>query len=428
MNRREFAVALFVLASVAAVTVGIGAVALAVDNPEAGEDRTATIDDDGSIAAVHEAGVTGENVSVGVLDVTGFDQDAIDGEIAGSETFGDGQSVDGGDRHGTATAMTVARTAPDAELYLATFETPDDYASALDWMLERDVDVIVTPVAYAGTLGDGTASLDRATRDAVDRGAVVVAPTGNFAAGHWYGEYEPTDEGLHEFEVGPLNEVHGPPGRAEFWLASDAPGDYTLELHRLEDDETELVARSVAHRNESQRLTVQLDDDRYAIAVRGPDGAEVDGDVIDGDGNEIRVATTTHALADARPERSIPSPAAAPGVIGVGAIDPTTGEVEPFSGRGPTADGRLGVYVVAPSSQPTDGGPFVGTSASAAYVGGVAALVVDVGPELEPDEVRWTLASTAGSQNGVDTRAGHGRVDPAAAIAEAAERSDRNDE
>ncbi|UWG51387.1 Subtilisin-like serine protease [Halalkaliarchaeum sp. AArc-CO] len=420
MKSREIAVALFVLGSVAALTVGIGAVTLTVEDVEPGDGQPATLDD-GTIAEVHEAGITGENVSVGVLDVTGFDRDAIDGEIADGETFGEGQSVDGGDRHGTATAATVARTAPEAELYLAAFETPDDYEAALDWMLERDVDVIVTPVAYAGALGDGTAELDRATTAAVDRGTVVVAPTGNFAGGHWYGTYNPTEEGLHTFGAGPLNEVQGPPGRAEFWLAADTPESYAIELHRIGDSETELVARSVRHRNESQRLTVRLDDDRYAIAIRGPDDSDTDGD-------EIRVATTTHTLADARTERSVASPAAAPGAIGVGAVDPATGEVEPFSGRGPTADGRLGVYVVASSSQPTDGGPFVGTSASAAYVGGVAALVLDSDPDLEPDEVRWTLATTAGAQNDVSTRVGHGRVDPAAAIAAAEERSDRDRE
>ena len=420
MNGREFAVALFVLGTVAAVTVGIAAVTLSVEDPESAGIQPETIDD-GNIEDVHEAGITGENVSVGIVDVTGFDRNAIDGEIAGFETFGDGQSVDGGDRHGTATASTVARTAPDAELYLATFENPDDYEAALDWLLERDVDVIVTPVSYAGTLGDGNATLDRATTAAVDRGAVVVAPTGNFARGHWHGEYDPTSDGLHAFDDGPLNEVEGPPGRAEFWLATDSPENYTLELHRIDDGETELVARSVPHRNASQRLTVRLDDDRYAIAVRGPDTAETVGD-------EIRVATTTHTLADARPERSVASPAAAPGAIGVGAIDPATGEIEPFSGQGPTADGRLGVYVVAASSQPADGDPFVGTSAAAAYVGGVAALVVDADPELEPDEVRWTLASTAGAETGVDARSGHGRVDPAAAIEAASAQSEQEPE
>ena len=374
-----------------------------------------------AIDELHEAGITGENVSVGVLDVTGFDTDraALSSRVNDSREFGeDARPVEAGDSHGTATADTVARIAPDAEMYLGTFETADGYASGLEWMRERGVDVVVAPVAYAGTLGDGNSRMANATTEATDRGLVVVAPAGNLGSGHWSGQYAPTDRERHAFENGPVNEIDGSSGRASFWLTWDDPSEqYRMELHRFTStNETELIARSVPYDEDgipNQQLTVELDGDRYGIAVGGPENAT---------GTTIRVASPTHPLSDARPAGSVAAPATAPGAISVGAFDPTEETIEPFSSRGPTPDGRLGVTVVASSSQPSGGDPFVGTSASAAFVGGVTALTVAAGPGLDPDEVRWSIAASADPLNGTDTKSGHGEIDPQGAVIEAAER------
>lgn len=419
MNRSETLAVAFVIVATASVAGGLGYLAVTIDEQptDASEfDATAaSIAGTDDLQAIHDAGVTGENVSVGVLDVTGFDTEhrSLEDRIEETRRFGDDTpAVDTGDTHGTSAAVTVARVAPDAELYLATFGTADDYEAGLEWMNQHDVDVVVAPVADAATLGDGNATLTRATTAAVDRGTVVVAPTGNLGDGHWLGEYNPTASGVHAFADGPLNPVSGPASRAEFHLAWDEPNEeYQLELYRLRaDDEPVVVAQSVPRDRRdvpSARLTARLTDDSYALAVRGPSTAT---------DTRIRVASPTHSLADARSAGSIAAPADAPGAIAVGAFDPTSG-VEPYSSRGPTANGRLGVDVVAPSSYPVPGRPrFEGTSASASYVGGVAALVVDAAPELEPTEVRWTLASTAEPTDGIDAETGHGRVDPRAAV------------
>lgn len=421
-SRRDVLLALaVVIVGITTVTAGLGWVALSSSAGTA--DRPATVGAAGdpasvdkSVVALHEAGVTGENVTVGVLDVTGYDltRDEFEGRIAGTKRFGaDAPAVDGGDVHGTAAASTIARVAPDSEIYFATFATPGGYEAALDWLADEGVDVVVTPVAQPATLGGGKSRLARVTASAVESGTPVVAPAGNIASGHWRGEYRPTEGGRHAFDGTPLNELEGESGRVEIRLAWErgTGEDYTVELHRIEGNETELIARSVRDGTEglpSERLTAVLGDGRYAIAIDGPPEST---------GTRLRVASSTHAFARAHPNRSVVAPATAPGAVSVGAVDPTTGEIEPFSSRGPTADGRPGVDVVAPDRQAVPGTTveFTGTSASAAFVGGVAALAIDIAPGLSPRELRRALEGSAAG-DGRSAARGHGRVNPVATV------------
>lgn len=422
VRTRNVAIFLLVIGAVTMLAGGLGLLALSLDGSGAQETGDSGTPAGEAVATLHEQGVTGENVTVGILDVTGFEinRQELRERVVERRQFGDDTSAVSRDpAHGTKAATTVARVAPGADLYLGTFETPSDYEAALDWLVEQGVDVVVTPVAYAGTLGDGTSKLARATTNATDRGVSVVAPTGNLGQGHWLGEYTPTDDGVHVFGDETLNEIAGPAGRAEFWLATDGNAEqYRLELYELRDGaEPTLVARSVPYESghiASQRLTVRLDDGRYGLVVRGPEN-ETD--------TTIRIASVTHSFAQANQAMSVTAPAAAPGVLSVGAFDPSTNRVEPFSSRGPTHDGRLGVHVVAPSRLSLPGTTFEGTSASATFVGGVAALMLDAAPDLDPAAVHQILTTTAEPLDGVNAESGHGRVAPAVAVAEAANRT-----
>jgi hypothetical protein len=425
-SRRNVLLALLVvIVGITTVTAGLGWVALSSsvetpDRPPATEPR-GDHGVDSAVVALHEAGVTGESVRVGVLDVTGYEltREEFEGHIADTGRFGDdAPAVNGGNVHGTAAASTVARIAPDSDIYLATFATPDGYEAALEWMVDEDVDVVVTPVAQLGTLGDGESRLAQATTAAVENGTAVVAPAGNIARGHWRGEYRATDRGRHAFDGRPLNELEGDAERAEIRLVWEAgvEEDYTVELHRIEGTETERIAQSVRAGTgtvPSERLTAVLGDGRYAIAIDGPPEST---------GTRLRIASPTHAFERAHPTRSVVAPATAPGAISVGAIDPATGEVEPFSSRGPTADGRPGVDVVAPDGQIVPGTTveFTGTSASAAFVGGVAALAIDAAPGLSPRELTRALEDGAAG-SGYSAARGHGRVDPEATVRRARE-------
>jgi len=400
------------------VTVAIAGLALTVPGApaDAGQQRQP---DATGLQTLHDAGVTGENVTVGVVGVTGFDTDhpAIAGRVVDARAFGDGTTLANGgrNRHGTAAAAVLTRTAPGADLYLATFDETRDFRQAVTWLVTADVDVIVTPVSFYGTTGDGSAAVARVAAWAQRQGTVVVAPTGNLARGHWQGRYDDVANGTLRFGESTRNYVAGRGSETQIWLSwngSRADERYTAELYRRAGDESRLVARSQPYGGDdvaNARINARLEGGTYYVVVRGPENAT---------GTRLRLTSPTHRFQRGTPEGSLVAPATGSGVVGVGAYDPVTERVEPFSSRGPTRDGRLGVDVVAPARHDVRGydDPFVGSSAATPYVGGIAALLLDADPELTPTQVEHRLERRAVDvgPNGTDPVAGHGRVVPRA--------------
>jgi hypothetical protein len=487
------------------------------------------------IDRLHAAGVTGRNVTVGIVDVTGFDvgHPALADRVAAARSFAPGTGVRNGgrDAHGTAAAVTVARTAPDARLYLATFDgeasgAGQSLARAVTWMVRQDVDVVIAPVAAYGVADDGGSPVARAAARARAAGAVVLAPTGNLARGHWEGRVAPTTAGRHRFSAGrsvtggavgrvgaasrsdvgagaapagpagtlmPLRPADGggteTAGRLTVWLSVDRPGseaDLSVAVYRLTEEATRpdndtvdglrtgigggdagtvrtgvlraapdgrtvvdpeaatLVATSrPAGVGEvpSQRLSTTLRPGEHFLVVRtesadrvtprptpaeGARGAESDpAGTVSTAGARFEVSSTTHALAAPRPAGSVAAPSTAPAVVAVGAAGPD-GEPAGYSSRGPTDDGRLGVDVLAPTDRwpraEAGSGGRGGTSAAAAYAGGVTALVRAAAPGLSAPRVRAVLRGTAvdAGPPGPDAAAGHGRLAPVAAVRRAA--------
>nr|WP_115864489.1 S8 family serine peptidase [Halorussus litoreus] len=368
--------------------------------------------------------MTGENVTVGVVDVTGFDTtaSALDERVVSARSFGTGESVrnDGNDAHGTAAAETVARVAPGADLRLATFDSPEGYREAVEWLVAEDVDVIVAPVSFYGMAGDGSAPVAEVAANATDQGVVFVAPTGNLARGHWSGRYRPAGNGTLSFgdsasgdrasHSRTRNYLRGDDRDVTVWLSwDDAHRDegYTAELYWTNGQDTRLVARSRTYPGDgvaNERIVARVQSGAYFVTVRGPANAT---------GARVELSSPTHGFQYLRPAGSVVAPATASEVLSVGAYDARDDRVEPFSSRGPTPDGRTGVDVVAPSDPDVaDAEGFVGSSAAAAYAGGVAALVVDANPDLAPEQVERRLERTAvdAGRPGVDPVAGHGRV------------------
>ncbi|MDZ7687955.1 MAG: S8 family serine peptidase [Halobacteriales archaeon] len=108
--------------------------------------------------------------------------------------------------------------------------------------------------------------------------------------------------------------------------------------------------------------------------------------------------------------------------MGIGAFRYNTRNVEPYSSRGPTNDGRRGVSVAAPtcSTASAYSGPFCGTSGAAPHAGGVAALVASTS-DLGASEIQSVIEDTADSMSETVNARGDGALNASAAVGEVME-------
>lgn len=379
--------------------------------------------------------VTGEDVAVAVIDPSGFDVDdpRLRDRVVATRSFSTGESLrldnGGNHRHGTESAATIARLAPAADLHLANFRTAHDFTAAVEWAVDQEVDVIVAPVSFYAKPNDGSAPVSKAVTAASDREIPVVVPVGNVATQHWEGTYRggpwlrfgANDTRLY---------LQGSDEPVQLWLwwnRSDdaARHDFRVVLYRDHGDTAERIATSQDYPRgpvgtnqvlferirTNNVLSEQIANGTYFVRVRGPVDAV----------HRVELVATAHPLASPVSRGSLAAPATARGsVIAVGAADPTTGRALPTSAWGPTNDGRPGIDLLAPGAAVgPDGTTVRGTSAAAAYTGGVVALMLAVRPGLTPAQAEAVLEATASPAEGAGgaLQTGHGLVDPAAALA-----------
>lgn len=362
--------------------------------------------------ALHERGIRGEGITVGVID-SGFrpSDPEIAGHVAAYNSFDDlGRSW----VHGTAVASVVADTAPNATLHLAAVgetTTPEEYRRAVEWLRRSGADIIVDAGSYFGQPGDGSGELSRIAAEA-SGDTVFVAAAGNYARRHWTGGGAADEEwvtfGDREGNALGNGTVAGRVSVSLRWDEWPA-ADYDLYLMRVRDGEDAVVARSATRQELGEPPTERIDTSvprgRYYVAVRAREGTPED---------ELELYANRR-LNVSRASGSLTAPGTAPGVLTVGAT--ANGSVAAFSSRGPVGD-RHGLDLLAPdsvaASRVTDG---EGTSYAAPYVAGVAALLESRYPELGPTGTRAVLRRSAKDIGapGPDTRAGYGILDARAA-------------
>lgn len=378
--------------------------------------------------------VTGEGVTVAVIDPSGFDlQDPrIAGQIGTTQSFRSGSAPDitngGVNRHGTESAALVSRIAPDATLSLANFRKAVDFERAVEWAIENDVDVIVAPTTFYAKPNDGTAPVSQAVTKALDRGIPVVAPTGNVATHHWEGtyeggpwlEFEPNDTRLY---------LKGRDRPVQLWLwwnetVDSGPNEFRIVLYKDLGDESRRIATSQDYPKgpvganqvlfekirTNNLLSRSIGNGTYYIRIKGPNGTA----------HRVELVAAAHPLEAPVPEGSLMAPATATGdVIAVGAAQAGGDGVLATSSRGPTNDGRIGIDLIAPGTVAgPSGSTFTGTSAAAAYTGGIVTLMAAIDPSLTPARAEAVLQGTVGSDQlteGILAR-GHGMIDPVAAL------------
>lgn len=367
---------------------------------------------------LHNRGVTGDGVTVGVID-SGFklNHRSIAARVSAYRSF---EGADGS-IHGTAVASVVADTAPDAELHLAAIgptTSPTEYRAAVEWLEASGVDVIIDAGSYFGDPGSNghrIAAIAANTSDDV----VFVTSTGNYARRHWKGTPR---EGVNRVtfgpnvETNPLNDGKPLVGRVTLSLQWEGSTDYDLYLLREMPMGDIIVARSTGGQDADvgyERISTSLPRGHYAVAIRVNE-TEAPGPVPTPSVDLF----ASHPLRYSTAPGSITSPATADTVIAVGAYGDYG--IEPFSSRGPTPAGDLGVDIVAPDAvrlpnYETSGG----TSFAAPYVAGTAALLKGTNPALSAGEVKQLLADSATDVGppGPDSTVGYGLVNATAAHA-----------
>jgi hypothetical protein len=342
------------------------------------------------IESLHEEGVTGEDVKVGVIGQEfGPGASSLGDSVAESKQFGGSGPLLANGRHDTAVAEIITKTAPGSELYLAgvgSEATPDRYADAVGWLLEEDVDVVVDAASYFPATGEGMHRLNDVAKDAAEEGVVFVTSAGNYGNRHWAGT--PNDEGWVKFAPGieynrlGTGRIAGQTSLRLYW-SGDA--DFDLYLYRAKPGDDVLVAKSQSDQSgnghHSEAIDTTLSRGNYYVAVQGGDGAN---------GTEVELFAANHAFAETSDSGGMVAPATAENVIAVGAVDAVSGEAHPYSSAGPKLD------ISAPGDAETrSAGELRGTSAATPLVAGTVALMVAENESLSPQQTQQVLQRTA---------------------------------
>lgn len=371
--------------------------------------------------AWHEAGYDGSGVRVGVID-SGF---AGLGALVGSElpativarcytTIGQFTSnladcANGGETHGTAVAETIADMAPGSTIYIVDPSTPLEEMQAVDWLISNGVRIVNASYGSGYVFegpGDGTSPFADSSYAVLDRavagGALWVNAAGNTGDSGWTGPYLDAD-GDRWLELAPGDEFAGfelsEGGTvvaglrwADTW--GSAATDYDLYLYAeggaIPIEVSDALQGGAGYPTEL--LSVTLPPGRYEIGIDHYAGAP-----------SARAQLLVYGLEDALehhvPAGTLPSPADSrnPGMLTIGAVRYSAPDwIEPYSSRGPTADGRIRPDLVAADCAGTTIEPrFCGTSQATPYVAGAAALMLQADTSLAATTLAQRLRALA---------------------------------
>ena len=382
-------------------------------------------------SAWHDAGIKGQGVKIGVIDLPSGSttRDGFTGAPAllgtdlpsavsarcytdlGKHTSDIADcSAAGGSTHGTIVAETVMDVAPEASLYIANPSSRGDLRSTAEWMHREGVGVIVYSVIWQfHGPPDGTSPYAygplNTVKWAADNGIVWVNAAGNWHRDTWYGPFADADkDNIHEWRTGVEDQylTLKPFERARVFMRWDdtwggADDDLALMVVSKPGSPDESV---FATANDSQTGGAHHDPFEWVTVInRGWQSRTVALRVKSMDGSKpswIQLVTWGGVLGTQSDGYSVQSPADSPhpGMLAVGAGSPVG--VYNYSSRGPTPDGRIKPDIVGAAGMGTvTRGRFQGTSAAAPHVGGLAALVVQQNPGFAPAEVTGYLKTHA---------------------------------
>ncbi|MBN2706065.1 MAG: S8 family serine peptidase [Deltaproteobacteria bacterium] len=403
--------------------------------------------DDLNADSWHSAGIEGQGVKVGIIDVGFKGYQALLGSdlpySVGANNFCDGESsvqIDSGSPHGTACAEVVHDIAPAAAVYLAKIYTDIDLQEAVTWLRDScRVDIISTSLGwYNLTPGDGSGILAELVNNAYNAGILWVTAGGNDRQRHWGGLFSDPDENfIHNFS--PEQEINyfGPgtgyayeiiPGltytiyaRWSDWENVDQ--DYDIYVYRWNGSDWELIANSDGWQDGTYGQTPT-----EAVTFTTSGTATAYGFII------YQFQTTAASvnfeifipnaprLDKILSRRSLPNLADCARAVTVSAIDVGTYVIPEYSAEGPTngpggsADGGFDKPEIAAYTNITTASyglqSFNGTSAATPHVAGAAALILAANPNFSPEQLNNALTSQALdiASSGYDLETGWGRL------------------
>src|SRR5262245_36260404 len=175
--------------------------------------------------AWHDASHRGKGVKVCVLDTdfAGF-RDELGVSLPRGVTVrsfrGDGELEQPRTGHGLRAAQVVHALAPEAELFLANWDTasPDHFLDAVRWARAKGAKVItcsVTCTAWGD--GEGGGPIHRRLSAILGKGnssgdPLFACAAGNMALGHWSGTCKLNEERLHQWQPGAVDNLITPYG------------------------------------------------------------------------------------------------------------------------------------------------------------------------------------------------------------------------
>lgn len=368
--------------------------------------------------------LTGQGVDVGIIDVSfDIDDNKISDQIVSSRDFSGSQDkLDVYGSHGTLVSRVVLQESPQSRLHVAAIGGGRDYIEATEWMIDNNIDVVVISLSFFNSRYDEESILSIETEDMVESGIIVVTSSGNSASRTWWGQYE--GDSSHEW-AGDDRLLINSGGQKIYVSEYDWDTDGGILNYTLHDPNTDEVLDSalVGDDNNTRVLTAPRANQEYELGVSrvttGPDPSMIDIRVAGGD-----------IIGPVPPTRreTLQAPALTPGVVTVGALNRTTGQITEYSSRGPVrGSDREGVDITARSAIPVDGfGPFRGTSSSAPFVGAKIAQVQSV--EDVSGEISFILRKMGGEKKSTQRGWGEWRQDFVSGDSLEVDVDDRQDE
>ncbi len=372
----------------------------------------------------HKAGYSGRGVQVGIIDGGFANYRSFLGTalpLASQVQFksflvGEGE---GSEAHGVAVAEIVHSLAPDANLILAPIEDEIGFTRAVQYMIERKVQILQISLGWGGIFpGDGTGKMDEKLDEARRAGILPIVSAGNYGQAHYLGTFNPDPNGFQRFAADRTTlKLTAEANSAWVSLRWDEPWDAprtNLDLYILDSNQQPLVSsRNEQGPGKSPKPPSELAPFRPAVGQTYYVQVKLAGQVASPN-LRFHLFAYNARLEEATAESSLATPGDAKGVLSIGATNWQDNKVEPYSSRGPSGDGRSKPDLMAPTRVSTlvFKQPFAGTSASAPQVSGVAALLWSAARELTADQVAVYLTRNALDlgEPGRDAETGFGRL------------------